>query len=86
MQNIRGHQALFLKLLPPRIDGLAADPEVQGDHLKGEKKDYGPHLPPEGSVTKGEGGAADLLEEFQKPLRPVLDGLTYIFNGGFSWW
>jgi hypothetical protein len=37
-------------------------------------------------LPKGEGGAANLLEEFQKPLRPVLDGLTYISNRGVSWW
>jgi hypothetical protein len=57
---------------------------MEGGHLKGEKKHYGPHLPPEGSVAVGDGGAGYLLEEFQKLLRPVLDGLTYIANGSFS--
>jgi hypothetical protein len=86
VKDVGGHQALFLKDLLPGVDGLPGDPQVEGGHLKGEKKDNCTDFPPEGSVTVGEGGAANLLEEFQKPLRPVLDGLTYIANGGFSWW
>ena len=68
------------------MDGLPADPQVEGQHLQGDHEDDRPHLPPQLPVAEGEGGAANLLEEFQKPLRPVPIGLTYIANGGFSWW
>jgi hypothetical protein len=83
-EGVGGHQALFLKDLLPGVNGLPGDPQVEGQHLQGDHEDDRPHLPPELPVAEGEGGAANLLEEFQKPLRPVLDGLTYISNGGFS--
>jgi len=59
---------------------------VEGEEFLGDHEDHGADLPPEVPVAWREDGPGYLLEEFQKPLRPVLDGLTYISNGGFGWW
>jgi hypothetical protein len=59
---------------------------MEGQHFQGDHEDYGPNLAPKLTTAKGEGRAANLLEEFQKLLRPVLERFTYTSNGGVSRW